>query len=232
MWYVLISVLTIFFVKTAIDDVRMPPKYVSENYIGIFPPTKPNTIPRRSNPVTFLDERKSSQYVSILNLPKNDRIKMLVSKTVMLSYKKPDFDRPSAKGLATEAFDTKENPQNKILETWPASGTTIRQSAIEAMSMKFKIIAICESGLKHYNQDGTIVEGEKHPADKGVLQINFSVHKKEIREFETQFGISVKTPEGNIKFGEWLYQRYKMKPWEQSRYCWEPILEHLARLKR
>ena len=229
MWYVFIAVLTVFFMKIAIDDIRTPPKYLSKNYTSI----KTNATRNEFKP--------SPQYVSVLNLPK-DNFKESVSRAVILSYKKLHFDGPIIKESAEERIaekpetpiakqetsDTKENTQNKILAMHSPTSSTLRQSAIEAMSMKFKIIDICESGLKHYNQDGTIVEGEKHPADKGILQINFSAHKKEIREFETQFGISVKTPEGNIKFGEWLYQKEGLRPWNASRSCWEPILWKLG----
>ena len=236
MWYVLIAVLTIFFVKTAIDDVRTPPKYVSENYIGIFPPTKPNKIPHQLNPAAFPDEHKYFQYVPVLILPKNDRVKAPASKAIMLSDKKSDFDRPLTKGLAVEysadesqindfeKHNAKENLQNQIPAIKHMSGATVRQSAIEMLIRPLKIVAFCESGLRHYDEFDHLVRGAQTPNDIGVMQIKTTVHGLNAK----RLGFDLKTPEGNVGYANWLYRKEGLRPWNASRSCWEPILQKLG----
>lgn len=83
-------------------------------------------------------------------------------------------------------------------------------------------IARCESGFRHYNADGTVVRGNKNKQDVGLMQINEYYHG----ETALKMGMDVTTPEGNLSYARWLFERQGTAPWNTSAKCWakEPPL--------
>lgn len=77
-------------------------------------------------------------------------------------------------------------------------------------------VANCESRLRQFNSDGSVVHGTVHYADSGVFQINKSVHGPTAKKL----GINLDTMEGNVQFARHLYEQEGTQPWASSRGCW------------
>lgn len=75
-------------------------------------------------------------------------------------------------------------------------------------------VAKCESGIKQFNQDGTVKEN-KTTEDFGLFQIHSS-HLKEAQAL----GLDVRTLAGNVSFARRLYDEQGLKPWKSSQSCW------------
>lgn len=76
-------------------------------------------------------------------------------------------------------------------------------------------VAFCESGLKQFNSDGTVVENNTSH-DVGIFQINLKYHLLDAEKM----GIDIYTAEGNVKFAKVLYNQFGLNPWEWSFPCW------------
>lgn len=83
-------------------------------------------------------------------------------------------------------------------------------STPEAMEVSW-----CESNLRQFNKDGTVLRGRINPADVGAFQINEIIHAKEIK----RLGLDVHTLEGNIKFAAHLYRKNGWRDWKWSYSC-------------
>ena len=77
-------------------------------------------------------------------------------------------------------------------------------------------IARCESGLRQYSSDSTIVRGKVNPKDVGVFQINEDYH---LRQSQEQ-GQNIYTTRGNIEYAILLIKKSGNKPWSASKSCW------------
>lgn len=88
--------------------------------------------------------------------------------------------------------------------------------ATEGNSVAAKMVAICrkESGLRHYNDDGTILRGKDNQEDMGLCQINATFNGGLARNL----GINPydHTPKDNIRWAYALYKRDSFDPWERS----------------
>ena len=81
-------------------------------------------------------------------------------------------------------------------------------------------IAWCESRFHQFNEDGTVIRGEKNKADIGIMQINEKYHAEDAKKL----GIDIYSAEGNIAFSKYLYNKYGTKPWSASSKCWSQEL--------
>ncbi len=77
-------------------------------------------------------------------------------------------------------------------------------------------IARCESEFRQFDKNGNIVRGRANPDDVGVMQINEFYHSETARKM----GINLKTTEGNVAYGKYLYSKYGTSPWSASEPCW------------
>jgi hypothetical protein len=77
-------------------------------------------------------------------------------------------------------------------------------------------IARCESGFRHFNEDGRIIQGEVDHLDTGIFQIS----KKYWLDDSIKLGYNIATLAGNIKMAKHIYDRYGTEPWNASRSCW------------
>lgn len=84
----------------------------------------------------------------------------------------------------------------------------------------FGAIAACESGGRHYDENGRVVRGRKNRHDIGLYQINEIVHKTAIKKT----GLDIYTEEGNTAFAAYLYEAAGLDPWRLSRSCWRKYL--------
>jgi len=77
-------------------------------------------------------------------------------------------------------------------------------------------IALCESSLRHYGADGEVLKGKVNSADIGLMQINTKYHAEKASEL----GFDLQTPEGNMQYAKWLYDKEGGQPWISSSKCW------------
>jgi hypothetical protein len=80
---------------------------------------------------------------------------------------------------------------------------------------ELKRIAVCESGGRQFNDDGTVLAGVVNPLDRGRFQINAFYH----RDTANSLGFDIETEEGNIAYAKWLYNKEGAKPWLASFAC-------------
>ncbi len=85
-----------------------------------------------------------------------------------------------------------------------------------ALPEEFEQIAFCESGGKHFDENGKVVRGS-NPDDIGKYQIN----EKFWGEGAKKLGYDIYTEEGNEAMALELYNRYHTKPWKWSKKCWD-----------
>lgn len=82
-------------------------------------------------------------------------------------------------------------------------------------------VAKCESHLRQFKADGTLLRGIVVSTDVGILQINEGYHAEEAKKL----GYDLYTLQGNIDFGIWLYEKEGLTPWHSSEYCWGPAVK-------
>ncbi len=84
-------------------------------------------------------------------------------------------------------------------------------------------IAWCESKLRQFNPDGTVLRGKVNKKDIGYFQINEYWNGAQAKKL----GFDIYTERGNIGMALYLYHTQGTKPWNASKKCWykpEPIL--------
>jgi len=84
-------------------------------------------------------------------------------------------------------------------------------------------IAMCESSLRHYGENGNTLRGLHNSNDLGVFQINEKYHLEKSQEL----GFDIETPEGNIGYAMWLIKNEGVKHWKYSKPCWGPKLAQI-----
>jgi len=84
-------------------------------------------------------------------------------------------------------------------------------------------VAKCESSLTHYTASGEVLRGKVDSRDIGVMQINEYYH----RNTAEKLGLDIETLEGNLEYGQYLYNKQGLQPWSASSKCWSKAL-HVA----
>lgn len=90
----------------------------------------------------------------------------------------------------------------------------IRERIQVELGDTFVRIAECESGMRQFNDDGTVLVSKT--GDVGVLQINIKAHL----QTALQMGIDIDTLEGNIAYAKYLKEKNGLSPWSASEHCW------------
>ena len=78
-------------------------------------------------------------------------------------------------------------------------------------------ICTCESGLRQFNKDGSVVHNPHNYASTGVCQINAKVWRAKA----LSLGFDIDTRDGNIDMANWIYKREGTAPWNSSRAWWD-----------
>lgn len=76
-------------------------------------------------------------------------------------------------------------------------------------------IAQCESGLREFKSDGTVLRGGDGVA-LGVFQINEKSHAARA----VSMGLDINTSNGNIAYAKYLYDHSGTDPWVTAYSCW------------
>lgn len=78
-------------------------------------------------------------------------------------------------------------------------------------------IARCESGIRHFKDDGTLLYSHYGTPDVGLYQINETYHLKASRDL----GFDIYDPEGNVRYALYLFDQSGTAPWNASKPCWQ-----------
>ena len=81
-------------------------------------------------------------------------------------------------------------------------------------------VAFCESTMRQFAEDGSVLKGKVDPRDTGLFQINSYYHL----ETAQNKGIDIYTVEGNVDYALDLYDREGLRPWNSSKPCWGKYL--------
>lgn len=100
--------------------------------------------------------------------------------------------------------------------TTPVLVETLEQRITRELGPEFVKIAQCESGMRQFNADGSVLISRT--SDVGIFQIN-QVHWQEAKNR----GIDIYTVEGNIAFAKILKGRGGTQPWFMSKHCWSVL---------
>jgi hypothetical protein len=80
-------------------------------------------------------------------------------------------------------------------------------------------IARCESHFTQFTKSGKVLRGRVVPQDVGVMQINETYHLKESKKL----GFDIYTLDGNLAYGQYLYEKLGARPWLASSPCWGKV---------
>jgi len=76
-------------------------------------------------------------------------------------------------------------------------------------------IAYCESGMRQFNEDGSVLRGRVNPLDTGIFQINSYYWGEEAEGL----GFDIESTQGNIDMAKWIYETAGSTPWRHSSGC-------------
>ena len=77
-------------------------------------------------------------------------------------------------------------------------------------------IAVCESGNKQFNSDGSVVRGKKDKNDVGRFQISLTHYGYEAM----RQNLNLLKEEENEKMALWIYANKGTDEWSPSKACW------------
>lgn len=77
-------------------------------------------------------------------------------------------------------------------------------------------IAECESGNRHFDENGQVIRGKINPLDIGRYQINLFYHGEQ----SARLGLDLFDEQDNETYALWLYAREGSWPWRASGFCW------------
>lgn len=75
-------------------------------------------------------------------------------------------------------------------------------------------IATCESGLRQFYDDGSLVVSPT--GDVGIMQLNLKTWKGKADEF----GMDLTKLDDNLLFARYVYNVQGLKAWDNSKHCW------------
>ncbi|MEN9604523.1 MAG: hypothetical protein RJB39_208 [Candidatus Parcubacteria bacterium] len=128
----------------------------------------------------------------------------------------------SAIVLPDNSTATNQNPSTAPVVVEAPSSLNSNDGVQQAVARKFSTshilyrIAFCESTYAQYDRNGNVLRGVVNSKDVGVFQINERYHKANAE----RMGIDLYTPEGNLEYAEYLYNRDGARPWSSSKPCW------------
>lgn len=82
-------------------------------------------------------------------------------------------------------------------------------------------IAWCESRMRQFDKNGTVLRGTVDSDDVGVMQINTRFHEDKA----VLMGMDLYTLNGNLAYAKYLYEKEGVKPWAHSAPCWGKLAE-------
>ncbi len=115
-----------------------------------------------------------------------------------------------------------QNPSPAPVVVEAPSSLKTNDGIKQAVARKFSTshilyrIAFCESTYSQYDKYGNVKRGVVNSKDVGIFQINEKYHLANAK----RMGIDLYTPEGNMEYALYLYERDGSQPWSASEPCW------------
>jgi len=94
----------------------------------------------------------------------------------------------------------------------PVEPLTVEEKIIQELGPEFIAIAKCESGIRQFNEDGSVLISAT--SDIGLFQVN-QVHWDTAKEM----GIDINTVDGNIAYAKFLKEQNGTRDWFMSKHC-------------
>lgn len=85
-------------------------------------------------------------------------------------------------------------------------------------------VARCESGLRHYVGDGTVLRGGLGGKMMGLFQLHETYHRAPARAM----GLNIDTLAGNLLYAKHLYAQEGLMPWRSSAHCWDTVTQEVV----
>ena len=117
--------------------------------------------------------------------------------------------------LTPTPTESQESPNQPIIIVGKRSPESYIKEYFGKSAPIMMAIARCESGLKQFNRDGSVLQGHIDPRDTGLFQINKFYHQATADEME----IDVDTTEGNVQYAKYLFDRNGTRDWKASYGC-------------
>lgn len=96
--------------------------------------------------------------------------------------------------------------------TPPVEPLTVEEKIIKELGPEFVKISFCESGMRQFNEDGTVLISPT--SDIGLFQVN-QVHWDTAKKM----GIDINTVDGNIAYAKFLKEQNGYGDWYMSKHC-------------
>ena len=77
-------------------------------------------------------------------------------------------------------------------------------------------IAQCESHMRQFDSNGSVLHGEVVYQDLGLMQVNETYHGATA----AKLGLDLYTMQGNLAYARYLYDKEGTTPWNSSKACW------------
>lgn len=92
---------------------------------------------------------------------------------------------------------------------------TISEKIIEELGESFIEISKCESGVRQYDENGTVLRGKVNPKDVGLFQISETYWLDDANKL----GYNIYEVEGNISMTKYIYEKQGFEAWRASNSC-------------
>ncbi|MBU6370522.1 MAG: hypothetical protein KGH93_01915 [Patescibacteria group bacterium] len=125
----------------------------------------------------------------------------------------------ASSAIASSSASVTPAPQVEEASTTPHTNAGLKDEALAYFKNTpiLANIAGCESRFRQYDKRGNVLVGAVNKGDIGVMQINTYYQGKKAAEL----GYDLDTPEGNMAYGKYLYEKEGTKPWDSSSACWK-----------
>lgn len=117
---------------------------------------------------------------------------------------------------------TLNQPITPVVVEAPQSSLQSNEAVEDVLNKKLskdhilRRVAFCESTMRQFAEDGSVLKGKVDPRDTGLFQVNSYYHL----ETAKHKGIDIFTIEGNVDYAIDLYDREGLRPWNSSKPCW------------
>ncbi len=115
-----------------------------------------------------------------------------------------------------------QTPTAPVVVEAPQSSLQSNEIVEEVLNKKLpkdhilRRVAFCESTMRQFAENGSVLTGKVDPRDTGLFQINSYYHADTAKHK----GMDLSTVEGNVDYAIDLYNREGTKPWNSSKPCW------------
>ncbi len=122
----------------------------------------------------------------------------------------PVIEATSTTNLVVPEQETSAVPAEQIISVQQYVNNYYSKTPILAK------VAKCESQYRQFTTNGDVLRGREVREDVGLMQINETYHKAD----SIKLGYNIYSMEGNLAYGQYLYDHQGLAPWSASAPCW------------